>query len=336
MVRTWLILAVCTAAFGGSITYNYTGNTFTVCDGVTSITGNCPASAFSDHNVASLTFSAPLSANLSSASPSPTAWTIGDALGLTPSFASTDANAATELTALSLSTNSSGAITGWVMTGETTGFTFSPGFQAGSAYISINNPTFIGGSGFPNADDLVFGGNGGNTNVPGGGWSLSDGLTGMWTETLTGFQGGTTAAPVFLIGGSSVAALTGTISGLGAEDYYIFYWGGGAFSASASITGASGEASYVFSAGVAGSCSSAGSETLNSGDGFSDTIAVGNLAAGRYCIGLDANSGNDPNFSVIFNTPVSSAPEPSSFVLLFGGLGVIGVLRHAKRARERS
>lgn len=335
MTRTLLIAVMCSAgAFGASITYTYTGNTFTVCDGATSIIDNCPANSFVDRNLASLTFSAPLGANLSSASPVPTAWTMGDALGLTPSFASTDVNAAAELAALSLSTNGSGAITGWAMTSETAGFTFSP-YLAGGAYIGINNPTFIGGSGFPNADDLVFGGNGGNRDVPGGGWSLSNGFTGTWTETLNGFQGGTASAPVFLVGGSPVAAVNGTIGGPRAEEYYGFFWTGGAFSATASITGASSTASYLFTEGLAGSsCSGGPSQTLDSGDSFTNTIASANLAPGQYCIGISANSAIDPNFLLAFNTPVVGAPEPSGFILLSAGLAAIAVLRCTKRGRQ--
>jgi hypothetical protein len=331
MVKVWLIAALCTAAFADTVTYNYTGNTFSVCDGLTSLNQNCPANSFIDRNLASLTFNAPLGANLSSvneaASPSLTAWTMRDALGDTPSFSSTDANAATELTALSLSTNGSGALTGWIMSAETSGFTFSP-YLAGGAYYGISNPTFIGGSGFPNADDLVFGGNGGNRNVPGGGYNLSNGLTGTWTETLNGFQGGTTSAPVFLLGGSPVAAVTGSIGGQGAEEYYGFYWGGGAFSATAAVTGASDAASYLFTVGSAGSfCSGGASRNLNSSDAFSGTIATA-MPAGQYCIGLDANSLADPGFALTFNTPVSGTPEPGyTAILLVGLVALIFVAR---------
>src|ERR1035438_8647547 len=100
MLRTLLVTVLSAAAFGETITYNYTGNTFSVCDGLTSINQNCPANSFIDRNLASLTFNAPLGANLSSvneaASPSLTAWTMRDALGDTRSFSSTDANAATQ------------------------------------------------------------------------------------------------------------------------------------------------------------------------------------------------------------------------------------------------
>jgi hypothetical protein len=334
MLRALLVTVLSVAAFGDTITYNYTGNTFSVCDGLTSVNQNCPANSFINFNLASLTFNAPLAANLSAAneaaSQNLTAWTMRDALGDTPPFSSTDANAASELTALALSTNGSGAITGWTMTTQTSGFTFSP-YLAGGAYYGINNPTFIGGSGFLNADDLVFGGNGGDRNVPGGGYNLSNGLTGTWTETLNGFQGGSTSAPVFLLGGSPVAGVTGSIGGPDAEEYYGFYWGGGAFSASADVTGAAAGASYLFTEGNASSsCSGGASETLNSADSFANTIAIANLAPGQYCIGLDANSLLDPTFALTFNTPVTGTPEPSSLVPLLIALGMIGLLRRAK------
>lgn len=187
MVRTLLVLAVCTAAFGGSITYSYTGNTFDVCNGATFLNGNCPANSLSDYDIASLTFSAPLAANLSSVDEASSllAWTFSDALGDTPSFSSTDANAATELQELLLSTNGSGAITSWTMLAETVGFFLNPTtFLPGGTSFYIVSPTFIGGgSGLPEADSLI--GNGGNTNsAPGGGWNESSGVPGTWTETL--------------------------------------------------------------------------------------------------------------------------------------------------------
>ena len=160
---------------------------------------------------------------------------------------------------------------------------------------------------------------------------VSSTFTAVTTQNLTGYQGGTTSAPVFLAGGSPIGEVSGTISGQGAQDYYSFYWGGGAFAATASVTGASSGASYLFSAGVAGTCSSVGNDTLNNGDGFSGTISAGNLAAGQYCIGLDANNPNDPNFALTFDTPVSGAPEPGAFLLLSSGVVVIVASRRAAR-----
>jgi PEP-CTERM motif len=132
-----------------------------------------------------------------------------------------------------------------------------------------------------------------------------------------------------------VSEITGTISGLGAEDYYSFYWGGGAFSATASVTGASSGGSYVFSAGAASACSSVGSEMLNSGDGFSNTISDSNLSPGEYCIGLDANSANDPGFSLTFSSPVSNVPEPGTFMLLLGGFVTMAIASRAASRRTR-
>ena len=324
---------LCAVAFGDTITYNYTGNSFTVCNGTNSINGACPANSFTDYNVASLTFSAPLGANLSNAnevsSPDLLSWMIGDSLGNIPTFASTDPNAAAEITGMgvanfqngiSISTNSNGAITGWTMEASNA--------QAGAG---IWNPAPIGGSGFPVANAIV-------GNVSGVFWHLSNGFTGTWTQTLNGFEGGTAAAPVFLLGGSPVAGVSGTIGGQGAEEYYGFFWAGGAFSATASISGASADASYLFTEGLAGSfCSGGASQTLNSGDSFSQTISIGNLAPGQYCIGIDANSANDPNFSLTFNTPVSgvaAGPEPSSFILLSTAFGMGVVARRVKRSRR--
>jgi hypothetical protein len=87
---------------------------------------------------------------------------MSDALGDVPAFSSADANAATELTGVLLSTNGSGGIAGWGMAVSTA-----------TTQIGITNPTFIGGSGFPLADFLV--GNGGNSQPLG--WNLGNGAT---------------------------------------------------------------------------------------------------------------------------------------------------------------
>ena len=146
--------------------------------------------------------------------------------------------------------------------------------------------------------------------------------------TLNSFPGGTTSAPAFLIA-SLVGGVTGTISGQGSQDYYAFLWDGGPFSATASITGANTGASYLFSEGAIGTCSSA-PQTLNSGNNFIDTISIPNLPAGEYCIGLNADNPNDPSFSLVFDTPVTGVPEPSAFVLFSIGLGTLSVFRPKK------
>lgn len=104
-VRTgyvWLVLLVFLAISAPSTkadtVYTYTGNDFTTC---TFSVAGCPANFTSDYLTASLTFSAPLPANLSFADTTAedaalstlTGWTVGDALGdffysssTTPSF----------------------------------------------------------------------------------------------------------------------------------------------------------------------------------------------------------------------------------------------------------
>lgn len=150
-------------------------------------------------------------------------------------------------------------------------------------------------------------------------------------------QGGSSSTPVFLVSGTPgtpVAQITGSIDA-GLEDYYSFNWLGGAFNASTVVSGAASVDSFIFSAGLTGSCNTLSSQTLNTGDNFSGTISLGNLAAGQYCIGLSEVSGTDPDFALTFNTPVNTAPEPSGFLLLSGGLGMI-VLRYTKRGKRRS
>jgi len=149
---------------------------------------------------------------------------------------------------------------------------------------------------------------------------------------LLNFQGGLSSAPVLLPAGQLVGEVTGSIGESEPQDYCSFYWSGGPFSATASINGAPNGASYLFSEGGAGSCSSGASATLNRGDSFTGTIGA-DLASGQYCIGISANELDDPNFVLTFNTPgTDEAPEPSGFVLLSIGLGMAGALR----LRERS
>lgn len=145
--------------------------------------------------------------------------------------------------------------------------------------------------------------------------------------TLT-LQGGTAVAPVSIQVAGTVLAITGSIGGYSSEDYYSFYWTGGSFSATASLTGAPNpSSSYLFSAGLAGTCDSGGSAALNNADGFTGTINA-NLGAGQYCIGIDANNISDPQFTLDFNTPVTAqAPEPNCFVLFSIGAAGIGLLR---------
>lgn len=156
---------------------------------------------------------------------------------------------------------------------------------------------------------------------------------------FTDTQGGSSSSPTFLINEGPVAGVSGTISGAAPDDYFRFEWSGGAFSATGSVSGAAADATFLFSEGLTGNCASGGSSTLNSGDNFTGTIHVANLAAGEYCIGMHANSGTDPVFTLTFNTPVtgssapSSAPEPSSFALFSIGSLILGKRLFVQRRR---
>jgi hypothetical protein len=126
------------------------------------------------------------------------------------------------------------------------------------------------------------------------------------STTLNGFQGGSASSPISLPSGTPVTGVTGTISGTGSEEYYELSWPGGPFSATAAITSTPNSgASYLFSLGVAGSCNSLGSATLNANDSYIGTITSSNLSAGNYCIGIDANDSSDPTFAITFSTPVT-------------------------------
>jgi hypothetical protein len=157
---------------------------------------------------------------------------------------------------------------------------------------------------------------------------------------LNGFQGGTSSAPVSLTSSGPVAAVTGSLTDEALQDYYDFQWLSGAFSVTASVQDAPSGASYAFSVGVDGTCTSAGSATLNSADGFIGTIAISNLPAGQYCVGIATSNPTDPPFQISFNTPVtgssapSNVPEPSGLVLLSSVVLVMGWRLLARRSRS--
>lgn len=316
MIKAWLAAAAaCAATFGGTITYNYQGATFDRCGH-----GGCPANYTSDFDLASLTFSNPLAANLSSADVTSNllSWNIGDSLGYS-AFSSSTVGAAQVL----LSTNGSGAIVGYQV---------EAAVQMGWDVAMFNPQVVGGGSGmlFADAVDAV------TNTITDTGFSASSHLTGQWTEAVNGFQGGTSSAPVFLIGGVPITAVSGTIGGDGSQEYYSFLWGGGSLSIGASVTGAPGTASYLLTGGGSNNCSNLGSQSLNSSNNFSNTLSLASLAPGQYCIGLSASDLADPNFELTFSTPVSAVPEPTTFVLLSFGMATISVLRRTHNSRQRS
>jgi hypothetical protein len=165
-------------------------------------------------------------------------------------------------------------------------------------------------------------------------------LTNGWI--LNDFQGGSSSAPTSLNSPGLVAEITGSLTAEALQDYYDFQWLSGAFSVTATVPDAPSGASYGFSVGAAGTCGSEeGSATLNSSDSFTGTIAIANLAAGQYCVGINTSSSIDPTFALTFNTPVngsstqSGVPEPSGFVLLSIGSLMICLRLLARRSQSR-
>ena len=280
-------------------TYNYVGSPFNACS-----YGTCPGNYAADYITASISFAAPLPPNLplTNVTPSLTAWSIGDALG-NFLYSSGNPSTASYLTGhpssgvppLSLSTDASGDIVDIEMLALPAEVLGLPGLSEGGIFNPAQSiPPFL-------VESFVEI----NQGVPSE-WDAATSSVGQWTETLNAFQGGTSAEPVFLVSTSPVAAVSGTISGQGAEEFYEFYWAGGAFTATAQISGTpNAGASYLFSAGTIGSCNSAGALTLDASNSFTGTITVPNLPAGDYCIGLNANNSNDPTFTLTFNTPVA-------------------------------
>ncbi len=216
-------------------TYSYRGNTFTNCDGGFPNGGDiCPPNYRSDYEIATLTLSAPLPPSLSTVNvmslPSFVSWQISDAQGEV-SFSSTNANyqfgasgsATTPYNGFYVSTNSSGSITAWSTCVETLNYTGQPGQNS----ICIFAPATVNGQGNFFADGIEYNGGDDGLGPTKGGWNLGNAVPGAWTEGVSGFQGGTPSAPVFVLNGSSVGSVAGTIAGQGSEDYYAFYWNGG-------------------------------------------------------------------------------------------------------------
>jgi len=303
-----LVLGAASLCSAGTITYNYTGNDFTY--------AVAPYTT-SDSVTGSFTMASPLPPGLvgqPNQSVNPSSYNFSDGI---LSYTSTNGS---DLF-FDISTDTRGAISGWLI-------------QVCEGAVACGHP----GSNSLLTEDVVptvFDG----VQVQGEGYETrSDSNPGTWTATLNGFQGGTSSAPTVIVG-ASIGEITGTIGGNGSQDYYSFFWGGGQFSATATITGANPGASYAFSFNPSFSGCANGPITLNSSDNFSYTyVSSPLLSAGQYCIGIDANSANDPAFALTFNTPVEgvTTPEPSTFLPLSVGLGMVSVLRLARRSRKNS
>jgi len=184
------------------------------------------------------------------------------------------------------------------------------------------------------------------SNIPGS-WNLSmpngyDVSVGLYTlnavvtPTLpTLIQGGSSLAPIELPVGQTTE-IAATIGGAALQDYYSFFWEGGAFSATASVVGATTGGSYSLSEGALGACTGSNSSLLDSSNGFSNTVTVGNLPAGQYCVGLATSDTSDPLLTLTFNSAVTgeAAPEPSSLTLLLVAAAAAGLVFRLRRSEN--
>ena len=142
-------------------------------------------------------------------------------------------------------------------------------------------------------------------------------------------QGGPLTDPV-TFSQQGVGQISATIGGLGSEASYEFAWLGGAFGATASVSGANPTGSYLFQLSEPGNPGTViGDEQLDGANNFTETINDGALNPGDYVIALLADSPNDPMFTIDFATPVNgtagklTVPEPPTLGLLACGLIII-------------
>ena len=162
----------------------------------------------------------------------------------------------------------------------------------------------------------------------------NDGTT---TFTAVGGEGDSVSTPGGPIGnpvtlGSNVSQVTGMIGGVGTQAFYRFFWGGGLFSATASVGATDPLAIYNFGL-FTQDLGLLAKVDLFEENGFSNTIAMA-LASGTYTIGIDATNQPDPPFSITFDTPVNGVPEPVTSTLLLTGLFGFSARRFFRRGRH--
>ena len=165
---------------------------------------------------------------------------------------------------------------------------------------------------------------------------------GATPTTLSDFGGGTVGSPVILPSGL-VGAISSNISG-GVSDsqFYDFHWAGGLFQTTGTIVGANDLADFRFQLfGVNGASPVEGVSTpvddllLSSENNFNTTMTLADLPAGDYEIGLYTDSPFDPEFTLTFDTPIGSVPEPGLWAMMLFGFGGIGAALRRRRAGSR-
>jgi hypothetical protein len=150
-------------------------------------------------------------------------------------------------------------------------------------------------------------------------------------QVISGIQGGTPNAPVFLPPGL-VGSISGTISGgTPSTDFYGFHWQGGLFQTTATVNGANPLATFSYELLPFGGGAPLQTVTLDSANGFSGLISQF-LPNGSYTIGLATTSTYDPSYVLNFNTPLRGVPEPGTWAMMLVGLaGLGGAMRRSRR-----
>ena len=155
-------------------------------------------------------------------------------------------------------------------------------------------------------------------------------------QVIADLAGGTADIPRILPSGH-VGSISSSISGgtSASEQYYSFRWETGDFAAVASITGANPLADFHYQLLDGVTHDVLVDLILDAANGFTKQLNYDGLAGGIYELGLYTDSPYDPQFSLTFNTPVlSSAPEPSAWLLMLAGFGICGaVLRRRSWAQ---
>lgn len=135
--------------------------------------------------------------------------------------------------------------------------------------------------------------------------------------TLVNFQGGTLAEPKDLPAAiNKIGAVSGTIGGAPDVDYYKFFWGGGDFAATATLTGALANDFFNFELIDFATGDVLHKVKLDQDDNnFNGTLSQW-LGAGTYVIGINCNRCADPAFTISFDSSGATVPEPGSLALL--------------------
>jgi len=153
--------------------------------------------------------------------------------------------------------------------------------------------------------------------------------------TVVNLQGGTLANPVQLQSQGRIGQLNGSIGGAGAQDFYVFYWGGGLFQANAQLYGAPPLDKYQFEL-LDQHGAVLETFALDQADNFTANLSHNLIKGANYEIGLIANNSNiDPSYSINFLTPVESVDEPGMATLTCLGLFFVGLKQWNRSKRNR-